>query len=995
MLQNALAAACQAVLQGPLEQHIDLEGADGEHALYTSGGSLVSLFDWRGCRRVPGPAGMSEAAEALRTRLSAWLGSPGHALQVVICRDPEAAGEEVDRAIAPAEIQARELSLSLDDIIASRRRRLREGGVRERTYLAVHTHPAVLATGRSTKAAELSTLPFLRDAQIPVRAAEQVRLIHSALVEAMTSDFAAAGQELQLLSAGEAARVVAWALSPAAGEVGFTPRLPGRRAGGRPCRAVPAAGTRAALTGRDFSSLGIERLSRQLLREHAVVDHTNSTVRIGRTIMQGFDLALAPEELTPFRELLGQVADTEHSVRWRASFLIESGGWHGTTMKRLYASTLTFLSRVHNSRIRDAFLHLQDLDGAVETVVRLRCCFACWDDAGREDRLRESVTRLRYAVERWGNARTDSLAGDPVACVVASVPGAGCAPTAPPAVAPLTDALCMLPLDRPASPWPGGPMTFMEPSGRYFPYRPGSPLQDSWCDIVSGPPGSGKSVLLNAANAAAILSGRGRDEPVPRVSVIDIGSSSAGLVGLIRDALPADRRHLAAAARLQNEREWAINVFDTPIGCRRPTALHRGFLVNFLRLMMEHTSAGGELGGLLGLAVDESYRRRTVDPRPWGSGEVGEVDRALADTGWAADGASTWWECVDHLSEAGLWYEAGLAQRMAVPLLPELSNAAGSPRVADIYGRMKVGTGETALEAFRRVVSEVSAEWPILSNRTVFAMSAARLRVIDLQDVTSRSTEPVARRRSALMYMLARHVCAEGFYIAEDEFPSLDERSGLLPVQRTRLVDRARESQRTPKRLCMDEFHRAGGLDGTIDQVETDVREGRKHNVQVALASQLLTDFPERLASLATGVWICSATAGDIRAATELLDLDESSIGILRHSLTGPSADGAPVFAALNTHGGQVRQLLLHRLGAAELWAFSTTAEDVALRQELSRLVGPERARAILAAQWPSGTARRTIQRLRDAAAEEGSAGEVISGLAAELASGQAGAADG
>ncbi len=991
MLQDALAAACQAALQGPLEHHIDLEGADGEHALYTSGGSLVSLFHWRGCRRLPGPKGMSEAAEALRTRLSAWLGSPGHALQVVVCRDPEAAGEEVSRATAPAEIQARELSLSLDDIIASRRRRLAQGGVRERTYLAVHTHPAVVAAGRRARPVELLSLPFLRDAQIPVRVTEQVRLTHSALVEAMTDDFAGAGQELQLLLAGEAARVVAWALTPAAGEVGFTPRLPGGRTGGQACRAMPAAETRAALSGRDFSSLGIERLSRQLLREHAVVDHSNSTVRIGRTIMQGFDLALAPEELTPFRELLGQVADMEHSVRWRVSFLIESGGWHGTALKRMYAATLTFLSKVHNSRIRDAFLHLQNLDGAVETVVRLRCCFACWDDAGQETRLIESVTRLRYAVERWGNARTDALAGDPVACIFGSVPGAGCAPTAPPAVAPLTDALCMLPLDRPSSPWPGGPMTFMERSGRYFPYRPGSPMQDSWCDIVSGAPGSGKSVLLNAFNAAAILSGRGRDEPLPLVSVIDIGSSSAGLVGLIRDALPPDRRHLAAVARLQNEASWAINIFDTPIGLRQPTALHRGFLVNFLRLMMEHTAAGDELGGLLGLAVDESYRRRIVDPRLWGPGEIGEVDRTLAETGWEADESSTWWECVDHLSEHGRWHEAGLAQRMAVPLLPELSNAAGSPRVADIYGRMEARTGEPALTAFRRVLSEVSAEWPILSNRTVFAMSAARLRVIDLQDVTS----PAAPRRSALMYMLARHVGTENFYLSEDEISPVAERSGLRPAQRTRLIDLARKSQRTPKRLCMDEFHRAGGLPGTIDQVETDIREGRKHNVQVALASQLLTDFPERLAGLATGVWICSATTGDIRAATALLDLDGSSVEILRHSLTGPSADGAPVFAALNTHGGEVRQLLLHRMGAAELWAFSTTAEDVSLRQELSMRVGPVKARAILAKEWPSGTARQAIQRLRDAAAERGSAGEVISGLAADLASGHPGAADG
>ncbi len=992
MLENAIAAAFHAILHGPLDHHLDLEGADGEHALYTSNGSLVSLFEWRGCRRTLGPAAMSESAMKLRSSLAAWLGSPGHAIQTVFCRDPVASDQDVARALAPAEIQARELALELDDIISDRRRRLANGGAWERTFLAAYTHPAVIAPGQRKAEqdklkAELSRLPPLRDAQVPARVAEQVRLIHSAFVEAIPVDFERAGQELRLLPADEAARAIAWALTPAQGDAGFKARFPGQGPEGRPCRAIRAADTRAALSGQDYSPIGLERLAWQLLRHHAEVD--SSIVRVGDTILQGFDMALAPEVLLPFRELLEQVADTQHMVRWRASFLVESGGFHGTALKRLYASTLTFLSRIHNSRIRDAFIHLQNLDGAEETVVRFRVCFCCWDDAGQEERLRNSVTRLRYAVERWGNSRTDELAGDPVSCIFGSLPGGGCAPTAPAAVAPLTDALCLLPLDRPSSPWDRGPMTFVESSGRYYPYQPGSPLQDSWCDIISGAPGSGKSVLLNSFNAAVFLSGRGRDEPVPCISIVDIGSSSAGLVSLIRNALPAGRRHLAASARLQNKPEWAVNIFDTPLGCRIPTTLGRSFVVNFLRLMMVGTAGGDDLAGLIGRAVDEVYRMRSDagDPRRWQHGQIEEVDLALDETGWQPDFKSTWWECVDHLSDEGQWREAGLAQRMAVPLLSDLTLAANSPRVADLYSEMKVSkTGEGALAAFQRVLSEALAEWPILSMPTVFAMSEARLRVIDLQDVTSRSREPAAVRRSALMYLLARHVCTDGYYLADDEIPALAESANLRPSQAERLADTARTAQQTPKRLCMDEVHRAGGLPGIIDQLETDIREGRKHNVQVALASQLFSDFSTRVTSLATGVWICSATPDDIKAASEVLDLDESARHVLRHRLTGPAADGAPVFAALDVKGGQVRQLVTHRLGAAEIWAYSTTAEDVALREELSLRVGPTRARSILAAEWPGGSARKAIQRLREAAADSGNAGEIIAGLAAELA---------
>ena len=990
MLQDAIAAAAHALLKGPLDHHLAIEGADSEHALYSAGGSLVSLFEWHGARKMAGEPEMSDQADRLRGALAAWLAHPGHALQVVFCRDPAMATAGINEAIAPAELQARALSLDLDDIISDRRDRLARGGVWERTLLAIYTHPSAIATSgerpsRKQVIAEMVGLPPMRDAQVPTKASEELRLVHGALIESLATDFDRAGQALSLLPAAEAAQMIAWAISPAEGDVGYTPRLPGGNGGGRIRRAPH---TRAALEGRDMSCSGLERLSWQLLRSHAELD--KSVVRIGNTIAQGFDLALAPETLVPFRQLLEQVADTEQHVRWRASFLIESAGMHGTALKRAITSTLTFMNRVHNSRIRDAFAELQQLDGAEETVVRLRVCFACWDEVGQEARLRRAITRLRHAVDRWGNCRSDELTGDPVACLFGSLPGAGCAPTAPAAVAPLTDALCLLPLDRPASPWRSGPMTFVSPDGRFWPWQPGSALQDSWTNLISGHPGSGKSVLLNAMNAATLLSGRGRDEPLPMISIVDIGASSAGLVEMIRNALPPDQRHLAASARLQNSGEWAINPFDTPIGCRCPTILGKTFLVNFLRLMMAGASGGEDLAGLIGLAVDEAYLDAADDrrPRQWHPDQLPEVDRALEESGWQPDPSSTWWEAVDHLSDAGLWTEAALAQRLAVPLLSDLTSAAASPRLADIYSEMGIGsTGERAIAAFQRVLTEAGAEWPILSRPTVFAMTTARLRVIDLQDVTSRSQEESAVRRSALMYLLARHVCTDGYYLAADEIPALAMKARLRPSQRQRLEALARISGQTPKRLCIDEFHRAGGLPGIVDQVETDIREGRKHGVQLALASQLLTDFSERIASLATGIWICSAPPEDIQMASELLKLDESARYALRHRLTGPGPDGAPVFAALDVKGGEVRQLLMHRLGAAEIWAYSTTAEDVALRAELSRLIGPVAARTRLAAEWPGGSARRTIQRLRDAAAADGRSGEVIAGLAARLAS--------
>ena len=55
-------------------------------------------------------------------------------------------------------------------------------------------------------------------------------------------------------------------------------------------------------------------------------------------------------------------------------------------------------------------------------------------------------------------------------------------------------------------------------------------------------------------------------------------------------------------------------------------------------------------------------------------------------------------------------------------------------------------------------------------------------------------------------------------------------------------------------------------------------------------------------------------------------------------------------------------QLLTLTLGPVELWAFSTTAEDTVVRNQLYRHLGPGDARRVLAALFPSGTVTKEIE---------------------------------
>ncbi|WP_144175912.1 hypothetical protein, partial [Pseudomonas sp. Kh13] len=66
-----------------------------------------------------------------------------------------------------------------------------------------------------------------------------------------------------------------------------------------------------------------------------------------------------------------------------------------------------------------------------------------------------------------------------------------------PAAAPLGDAVAMLPLTRPASPFQEGSTIYRSLDGKILKYQRFSSQQTTWITLIAGKPGSGKSVLMN------------------------------------------------------------------------------------------------------------------------------------------------------------------------------------------------------------------------------------------------------------------------------------------------------------------------------------------------------------------------------------------------------------------------------------------------------------------------------------------------------------------
>lgn len=74
-------------------------------------------------------------------------------------------------------------------------------------------------------------------------------------------------------------------------------------------------------------------------------------------------------------------------------------------------------------------------------------------------------------------------------------------------------------------------------------------------------------------------------------------------------------------------------------------------------------------------------------------------------------------------------------------------------------------------------------------------------------------------------------------------------------------------------------------------------------------------------------------------------------------------------------------QLLTSTVGPIELWAFSTTTEDVELRNRLYARIGPVETRRVLANLFPSGTVKPLVEERLTKAKESSSVIEEVDNI--------------
>ncbi len=960
----AFSSILNKVFKTNVQHYCQLETASGDYNMVTREGGLMTAFEIKGTFGIVGPDAFTHQIKALVDGLSSGLKKPGHRIQFVFRRDPLNSKEALRRSISGAIHTLKRLDLDLEDMITERGSMLEKKTILETCHMIITTypramHPDILKESMKERAEAAKTSGGLKPgamAQSPLTELPGMEMIHTGFTKQVISKMEER-LSIKPLTTQEFMLLIRKQITQFDTSDQWRPYLPGDSMPLRLAEEVPA--------DNDMSHILWPDLSHQLFsREPRIFAQDNTLVDIGEWIIAPILVDQRPQEAKPFSDLFSSI---DRDIPWQMSLVIDSGHDRVAQMisrRKTFASFVAFASS-ENKLIRDAAQEI--LDVAVnDTLVSAQISFSTW---GRGiEHARRNRSKLKSSVEAWGQTQVIEERGDAIEAWFNTLPGLSDSHLGTKIPLTVTEAMGMSPLTRPVSPWPDGTMLYRTIDEKVFPYLPGSSLQTANMELVFAPPGFGKSFYLAAANMGLIT--RPGNAILPRIGILDIGFSSAMFVDMVRDALPPHQKHLAQSFKMEMDRRYAVNFFDTPLGCQKPLKVDREFVVNIMTQLC--TPAGRSepitrLPELVSSLVDSMYDYFSEDRNPnmYEPGIDTEVDAAMEKHGISVQTEIAWWKIVRVLHQKGLHHEAVLAQRYAVPTLNDATTVLSqASELSDVYKSSMVDNGQESLTDFLKtmIISAVT-DYPVLSQPTVFSIGEARIVSIDLMSVASEGS-PQAEKKTGIMYLLGRQIICKDFYRKVEH--TLPEIPDEYKAYHKKIIE---QDESVPKKFCMDEFHRTGKMPSVRTQAVTDIREGRKYDVHVSILSQLLEDFPDSMVKIVNNIIILSKgisemTLHEIRAR---FAPSEDAVKYMNRWLTGPGPEGSSMLyigQLASETASRIEQVLRLTLGPTEIWAYSTTPADVSLRKRLSSRIGLSNSLRILSKAYPKGSAKADIQKI-------------------------------
>ncbi len=956
---------------------IDITGFNDAFSLTTTRSGLMGAIEIKGQYQMMDPERFEEMIDHLEARWGSMLKVEGIMLDIVFLGgDKRLIKKQLMDAISPNVGTSQRFGLNLERVLESKVNKLMEYCAYEKAFLCVWVDMGVLS-GQERKKAAMEQANKREKLQLAGNQSADIagvsRTIHaahqSALVQ-ITKDLTSIGIVNEVVKAEDLLTHLRLMTEPRTTDFGWQPATP----------AHYYVRTKNSRQAQDKSHLLPPSIDEQLLPNGAgdLMD-TASVVNYGGKLHTSVVVTRPCLTPTNFQQLFKSLRAAD--IPYRIRFCIEGDPLNSTQVKAkqfmVRATAWSDATGLSSGAIRDAMSTIQALRRDDQTIVGLTITTDTWVDLAGEDddsvrlaraELGMNVEKLNKALQAWGSMDTAIAKGDALFSSLASYPGLTRKIPTDMACAPLRDVLVLMPFFRPACYWESGGMLLRSDDGKIVPYEPVSSKQKAWGEIIIAPQRFGKSFWQQARNMA-LWTAKGITN-LPYIMTLDVGPSSAGFVNLAKYSLPKDKRHLAMHRQLTNTKKDAINPFDTQLGARFPTVSKYGFLQNFILILLANEKLENQEGmsGLVLKAIHTVYIKRSdaESPSLYQPNLVKEVDDYLAKrpASMPDNTRLTWWRVVDVLFEAGELHLATMAQRYAVPTLKEFAIAASAPEIDAIFKKVVATTSESAPEYFRRTVAEVIDKYPILSGPTQFDVGEARVAALDLAKVTKDDISAEGRRQACIMYLLGREALFGRLQVDEGDveaFPTLYQDHHLA---------RVRQLKETTKSLNYDEVHRIAGQPEVIKVLQRDIREGPKYRVVTSLATQQITDIDQTMIDLAPNrILLGVGNPAEAERVQKLIGLSDTATQTLA-SIRRAGKDGSTALYMLqiDESPGYVVLPLVLSLGAEEVWAYSTTNEDDALRQRCYELSGDvSLSLGNLARIFPETTVTTYLETLRDA----------------------------
>lgn len=931
-----------------------LGGVVDEDVLLTKNGSLISAIEIKGSLGIIGDEEFNRMLDKLRDVNNAQLRG---AVSFEWVYEQELNIENrLKPAIKSMQASASRIGMELSDVLDGEAAAITSKAHDEKTYLLITSRPTQKGKEASEeylaakKKAGLEAIRFDDSIALPIL---EIGLdnAHESIVTSVMSSLHSSKMLFNRMTVESILKIVKESMdSSFFGD--FKPYL-------------PTSGSKPLAVGDDKNFSPYPPIWRQICSNNIERTSHISMVKIKDMYYACAWIEIPPQSEKSFKVLLSSLK----GISFRISFKLAPEGLKLKSFDKTLVSFLAIFKKSRNKKIKEAYDMIEDMRASGDSDLGVSISFCTWSKNQAD--CAAQLSELSAKIRSWGVCDVQNDCGDSVELFLSTVPAFTNINPAKLMPLPTSVLTTMLPVFSPASAWglDSGGVLFTDIDNKVLPFAVGSSAQKGWVYLIYSQIGSGKSVILNTLELGTILrAGQGR---LPMMVVIDVGESVLGLVGMVQDSLPQKRQSEAIYVKLQMRNEYAVNMLDTQLGYRRPLSAEREMMVNFLSLLVTpagRTKPYDSVYELAGMVIDEAFDTFSEEktPKKYEPNVDFKIDKAIADAGFMIDGSTTWWEVTDALFEVGYAYEASLAQRYAVPLLTDLTRVLNNQQIQDLFKTVKVAeTGEKLTDFVGRMISTSLNDYPIFSRPTVFDVGSSRVIGIDLGAVRGANSD-AGKKQTALMYLFSQALATKSFYLDDDML--ID-----IPVHCPELyskfhVGRIKEAKEELKVIAYDEFHNTGGIESVRRAVGLNIREGRKYSIMVCLASQLIDDFDEDMVENASGVFMMSADSPiGVEKTRKLFALSESEVGALTRYVTTVG-----VFMGIfNTKEGRTVHVMKNILSPQKYWAFTTTAEDKAIKKYIGLKIGVTQTRILLAKHYPYGI-KKDLERMKFENSEDG-----------------------